>query len=58
MGNEHDTNGLLQKHIYRNKKNWKPKQIISGKWTNREQENNDKKQNNVNPNKQHKKWTQ
>jgi hypothetical protein len=26
MGNEHDTNGLLQKHIYKNKKNWKPKQ--------------------------------
>jgi hypothetical protein len=28
MGNEHNTSGLLQRSVYRNKKKWKPKQQV------------------------------
>ncbi len=43
-----ETNGLLQKNIYRNKKKKKFKQQ-RGKWTSKEQEGNNKQQDNANP---------
>jgi hypothetical protein len=42
MGNEHNTNELLQKSVYKNRKKTKTQR------TSREQEDNNKEQNNTN----------